>query len=141
MRCQLCGFDFDESQLSCHSSCTFNKHCAIICCPNCGYQVADVSRSRVAQALGRLLARHRFPRTEDQAVCSLSQLRPSETGTILSIQTASSSRLEKLSILGLVPGAQVTLEQRQPEIVLRVGYTELSIEHDIADEIMIEPGR
>jgi len=57
MRCQLCGFEFDESGLACHASCALNEHCAIICCPNCGYQVIDESKSSLALALRRMLAR------------------------------------------------------------------------------------
>lgn len=51
MQCQLCGFVFDETQMACHASCAFNKHCTILCCPNCGYQVVDVSKSGLAKRL------------------------------------------------------------------------------------------
>jgi Fe2+ transport system protein FeoA/rubredoxin len=140
MQCQLCGYIFDETSLSCHSSCAFNKHCAIICCPNCGYQVADVSKSSVVALLRRAFGDKSSAQSGDTVVDSrpLSSLSPGETGTILAIDSASASRLERLSVFGLMPGAEVTLEQRQPTFVLRVGGTELSVEREVADEILIE---
>ncbi|HLF28135.1 MAG TPA: FeoA family protein [Anaerolineae bacterium] len=68
----------------------------------------------------------------------LSELRPGQSGTVVSIKTRNAARLNRLSLLGIAPGAQITLEQRQPAYVLRVGFTELSIERDVADEIIVE---
>lgn len=56
MRCALCGYEFDEKGLACHSGCPLGDHCAIICCPNCGYQVVDHAKSRSVALLDRLLA-------------------------------------------------------------------------------------
>jgi len=68
----------------------------------------------------------------------LSELRPGQSGTVVSIESRSAARLNRLSLLGLVPGCRVALEQRRPAFVLRVGFTELSVEHEVADEIVIE---
>lgn len=46
IKCALCGFKFDQRALACHSQCPLAEGCAIICCPNCGYQVVDETRSR-----------------------------------------------------------------------------------------------
>jgi hypothetical protein len=45
MKCALCGYEFDEMGLACHTKCPLAKGCAIICCPNCGYQVVDERKS------------------------------------------------------------------------------------------------
>jgi DtxR family Mn-dependent transcriptional regulator len=68
----------------------------------------------------------------------LSELRPGQSGTLVSIESRSVSRLDRLSMMGMTPGFEVTLEQRRPAYVVRVGFTELSIEREVADEIMIE---
>lgn len=70
----------------------------------------------------------------------LSELRPGQSGVVVSIESRSAARLDRLSLLGVTPGARVTLEQQRPAFVLRVGFTELSIERDVADEIVIETG-
>jgi len=61
MQCPLCGFLFDESDMHCQAGCAFNRHCTILCCPNCGYQFVDVSKSSLAaklkQAMQRLTGR------------------------------------------------------------------------------------
>jgi DtxR family Mn-dependent transcriptional regulator/ferrous iron transport protein A len=43
-----------------------------------------------------------------------------------------------LSVFGVIPGAKITLQQRKPAYVLRVGFTELSIEYEIADSILVD---
>jgi len=138
VRCPLCSYEFDETQMSCHASCAFNEHCAIICCPNCGYQMVDTSKSRLARALQQALACTKQGGREQAAVRPLSALRPGQSGTVWSIESTNPSRLERLNVLGLVCGARVTLEQKRPAFVLRVGFTELSLERQIADEILIE---
>ena len=140
MKCQLCGYEFDKQRMSCHSTCALNKHCHIICCPNCCYQVVDESKSGLVSALKRALERlpvklfHRAPRP-------LSELKSGESGTVTSIETTSDSRLERLSLLGVAPGVHIQLQQRHPSFVLRVGFTELSVEKDIAREIMVQTER
>ncbi len=60
MICPLCGFEYDETQLVCHVACPMASGCAIICCPNCGYQMVDEKKSRLAKLLRQLWkpARH-----------------------------------------------------------------------------------
>ena len=42
-KCPLCGFEFDKSELKCHS-CPMSASCNVICCPNCGYGFPGQSR-------------------------------------------------------------------------------------------------
>ncbi len=69
---------------------------------------------------------------------ALSQLRPGETARIVSVSTAEPERMVRLSALGVVPGARVTLEQRRPATVLRIGETTVALDPDIASEIRVE---
>jgi Fe2+ transport system protein FeoA len=134
MRCQLCGFEFDERQLTCHASCAFNKYCTIICCPNCGHQTVDESKSVLAQAFRRISSQQN---SQPSQARHLSDLRPGQSATVESIEECSPSRMEKLSVFGVAPGCQVTLVQRHPAFVVRVGFTELSFEREIAEQIRI----
>jgi Fe2+ transport system protein FeoA len=137
MKCQLCGYEFDEQQLSCHSSCALNKHCAIICCPNCSYQVVDESKSGLVAAFKKTLE-HIPVKLFHKGTCPLSEMKPGESGTVVAIETSSDTRLERLSLLGVAPGVHIQLQQRRPTYVLRVGFTELSIEKEIAREILVQ---
>jgi ferrous iron transport protein A len=145
MRCQLCGFEFDQTQMSCHASCALNAYCAVICCPNCGHQTVDESKSKLAQGLRRLLERTnrrqaavKGPMVEP-VTCRLSELWPGQSATVISVESQNASRLERLSVYGVMPGCQLTLQQRQPTFVARIGFTELSFEREVADEILIQP--
>ena len=54
MKCSLCGYEFDKEALTCHSQCPLAEGCHIICCPNCGYQVVDETKSGTIQLLRKL---------------------------------------------------------------------------------------
>jgi hypothetical protein len=56
VKCALCGHEFDSAALACHSACPLAEGCRIICCPNCGYQTVDVSRSGSVNLLLKLRA-------------------------------------------------------------------------------------
>jgi len=99
---------------------------------------------------------------EDTGTCRLSELPPGTTARIVAISAAppqprrarwrhrgrasgraganrlaQSARLERLSLLGLVPGSRIRLEQRWPAIIVRVGETELSLDEDVAHQIIV----
>jgi Fe2+ transport system protein FeoA len=136
MECPLCGYTFDETQMACHASCAFNQSCGIICCPNCGYQIPDERKSRLAAALRNTLTKRK--KLPASGKCPLSQLQAGQSGLVIDVNTANHARAERLQVLGITPGARITLEQKQPAFVLQVGFTEISIERAIADEIMVD---
>jgi hypothetical protein len=57
MHCPLCGCEFDQTDQSCTGKCPMAaiQGCSLICCPNCGYQMVDETRSAAAKLLRRLL--------------------------------------------------------------------------------------
>jgi len=141
IRCQLCGYEFDETQASACSSCALNPHCAVICCPNCGYQSVDESKSKLTQGLRQALLRawgRRRTGSPAGVVCRLSELPAGQSATVVAIESNSPARQERLNVFGVMPGCQLVLEQSQPTFVVRIGFTELSLEREIADEILIE---
>lgn len=40
--------------LLCHAGCPLAERCAVICCPNCGYQVVDESKSKSVRAMRKM---------------------------------------------------------------------------------------
>jgi Fe2+ transport system protein FeoA len=138
MRCPICNYEFEVTAMSSHVSCAFNASCAIICCPNCGYQIPDERKSRLAEAFRRFLARRRGEEENLSSVRALSAMQAGQSGKVIAIHSQNHARIERLNVLGLIPDAQVKLEQKRPTYVLRVGFTELTIEREIADEILVE---
>jgi DtxR family Mn-dependent transcriptional regulator len=70
---------------------------------------------------------------------SLQALNPGDIAQVTAIDTQNASRLHKLSALGLVPGSLIKLQQRQPAYVVRVGETQISLDDDVAREIIVQP--
>ena len=68
----------------------------------------------------------------------VTRLRPGETGIITSILQTVPERLVKLSSLGVMPGGEVTLIQRNPAVVLKIGETTIALDGDVADAILVE---
>lgn len=138
MRCPLCGYEFEVTAMNCHSSCVFNESCGIICCPNCGYQIPDERKTRVASALRRWFARRQTEDTAQSPVRPLTAMRAGQSGKIVTINSDSQTRIERLHLLGLTTDAHITLEQKRPTYVLSVGFTQLTLDHDIAADILVD---
>jgi Fe2+ transport system protein FeoA len=135
MRCPLCGHPLDPSALAC-SHCPLRGACAVLCCPNCGYQIVDESRS----ATVRLFRRIRRPQPEPSPAClPLGHTPVGLEVEVVDMSRLSAERLERLSTYGLVPGKPLRLLQRHPSPIVEVGETELALERDILDQIQVRP--
>lgn len=145
MLCRLCGHTFDDTGEACHAGCPMGDRCSLICCPRCGYQMVDESKSRLAKALRRLWpssdAEESHPPARTQPVDSvpLSHLPRGGSAEIRSMADLSPIRLARLSALGMVPGRRVTLVQRRPAAVIRIGETELALGAEMLDQIWVRP--
>lgn len=62
MICPLCQFRFDESS-ACHE-CGFSKGCALVRCPNCGYEF--VEKSKTVSFVNRIFERLRKQKREEE---------------------------------------------------------------------------
>lgn len=68
----------------------------------------------------------------------LSDLRPGQAADVVAITGQNTGRLMKLAALGLAPGSHVRLQQRLPAFVLWVGETQLSLDEEVAQAIIVE---
>lgn len=59
---------------------------------------------------------------------------------MIDIRSSGERRLARLSTLGLVPGCHVRLHQRRPAYVVQVDETEVTLEAEIAQEIIVRTG-
>lgn len=98
----------------------------------------DESKSRMANALRLYIARKRGEGKALDPVRPLSSLRPGQSGKVVAINSDNHARIERLHVLGLVNDAIIRLEQKRPTYVLKVGFTELTVDHDIAADIMVD---
>lgn len=70
---------------------------------------------------------------------SLDSLQSGDIAQVTAIDTQNAARLHKLSALGLVPGSLIKLHQRFPAYVVQVGETQLSLDNEVAREIIVQP--
>lgn len=144
MRCELCGHGFEASQLVCHASCPLGSRCSLICCPNCGYQVVDESKSGVVKALRRIWPRAGDPQPlvrpagRGDAV-PLTHVAAGTAVEVLDLAEMPASRASRLTAFGLAPGTVVRLAQRTPVPVVKIGETELALSEEICGQIHVRP--
>jgi Fe2+ transport system protein FeoA len=143
LRCALCGHELVPAALPCHSECPLGPRCGLICCPSCGYQVVDETRS----LLGRLirgrplksLAPGARPPGSATTEVPLTHVPQGTEVEIRSLRDMPSGRSARLSAFGVVPGTSVTLVQRRPVPVVRIGETDLALSEEILGEIWVSP--
>ena len=150
MRCQLCGYEFDPARLACHAECPLGRHCNLICCPNCGYQVVNEAESRLAKLVRRWWpaagevkpAPHRVEAKDSgQTVVPLTHIPAGKQVEIESLEELPPARLAQLSAFGLIPGSQVMILQRRPAHIIRLDQTELALGPEILERIWVRvPG-
>ena len=78
----------------------------------------------------------RFTEKKERLI-SLKELQPGESAEVVTIESEDAGRLLKLSVLGLVPGSEIRLQQRSPAYVVWVGETQLSFDDEVAQDILL----
>jgi DtxR family transcriptional regulator, Mn-dependent transcriptional regulator len=68
----------------------------------------------------------------------LNALRPGERGVVVRVASDDHGRAERLTALGVTPGAAIRLLQRFPGYVFQCDQTELAVEPDVAGTILVE---
>jgi len=138
--CSLCGFDFDPTGANCHTGCLLAKHCKLVKCPSCGYEFPEPSRG--PQWFAKLTGRSRAAAEHYAATRDLMPLDEAIEGVsyeLVSLNGSHKSRKSALAVYGLIPGCRLSLTQKRPSFIVRVGETELAFEGHIAREIFVKP--
>lgn len=65
IHCVLCGHDY-QPVVRCPSACPLHGACHFVCCPHCGYQNIDVSKSTGAQLAQRIWNKYGKPLVKPQ---------------------------------------------------------------------------
>ena len=79
-----------------------------------------------------------FSKDVKPLVLNITELSPGERGRVVFIAPKHHDRLNRLSSLGLVPGAVVKLHQKRPTYVLDIGETSIAIDEEIAKEVFVK---
>jgi Fe2+ transport system protein FeoA len=137
--CALCGLRFTHGGQVC-ASCPITHGCEdLIRCPRCGYQFPRGSRTVawLQRLWGRGCGSKRAPAAPPHPVQTLDHLRPGESARVLKVSAADTPMLMKLSQLGLVPGAEIFVQQGRPAAVVRVGETTVALQRAVARQVHV----
>jgi Fe2+ transport system protein FeoA len=135
--CALCGFEFEKEGASCHTSCMLAKHCKLVRCPNCSYEFPEPTTPNWLQKLmGKRNVTTLVPARE---LMSLDEAPEGASYELVCLNGSHTSRKTALAVYGLVPGCQLSLTQKRPSFIVRVGETELAFEGNVARDIFVKP--
>ena len=70
-------------------------------------------------------------------VMPLTDLRSGDKAKVSYIVTKYHERLDSLSSMGLLPGVQIRLHQRQPTYIIQMGETQIALDNAIARDIYV----
>lgn len=73
----------------------------------------------------------------ESLVMPLSELQKGQSGKIAYIHTNDRTLLKKIMAMGALPGLSITLEQRFPSYVFRIGESRFAIDKNVADQIQV----
>ena len=73
----------------------------------------------------------------DEYVVPLAKIIPGDRVKIIFLVPRHHRRLHQLTNLGIIPGAEIVLHQKQPAYVLRAGETDIAIDDEIARHIYV----
>lgn len=134
--CPFCGFEFEKVDTLCRHGCPMNVVCHLVRCPSCEYEFPERMEQ---QSWIRRLKQRRSPGEVGMAanVLPVKSLKKGEQANVVCLASASSSLRNTLAVFGLIPGSEITLIQRYPSCVVRIGETELALDSDIARKIMV----
>lgn len=132
----MCGFAFDREEAPCAHGCPLGTLCNLLRCPNCEYEFPEMS-TRISWCWMVLRRRRKVSSRLPPDVYRATELPSGARAEILCLGDSRSSRPDRLAAFGVVPGARITLLQRRPTCVIRIGETELALDREIAEEILV----
>lgn len=76
--------------------------------------------------------------SKEKFVAPLTSLKPGECGTIAYIKTGDSKKLQKLMVMGVLPGNNIELNASFPSFVFSVDYSQYAVDADMAAAIIVK---
>ena len=91
-------------------------------------------------AVGEPVPEEERCRSFDCPTVRMTELGAGARGTVSCLETPSDEGARKLAALGLLPGTDLEVLQTSPAWVLRSGYTEIALDHELAGHVRVHPG-
>jgi Fe2+ transport system protein FeoA len=138
MRCAMCGFEFEQTDLICHAACPLGAACSVVCCPRCGYSTVDPRRTGIAsRVMGLFNRRAESAAPQPEGAVRLLDLPAGACGHVADVE-GDQARLLQLSQYGLLPGTPITLARKRPVPIVRIGHTDLALDRSVAAHVYVD---
>lgn len=72
-----------------------------------------------------------------RSVVALSGLTPNAKGNIAYLQTKNKEQMQKLLSIGAIPGVHITLIQKFPSYVFKIGHSQFAVDKELAQKIYV----
>lgn len=69
---------------------------------------------------------------------ALSSLKTGKIDTVACLKTSDDAMIRKLMAMGVLPGVSITLEQRFPSYIVKVGRTRAALDWETAQSIYVD---
>lgn len=73
----------------------------------------------------------------EAGIVPLTELKPSEAGEIAYLAASDDKKMQKLMSMGVLPGSQLSLVQKFPSYIFKVGHSQFAVDDTLAREIFI----
>lgn len=73
----------------------------------------------------------------ESGIVPLTELKPGETGEIAYLAASDDKKMQKLMSMGVLPGSQLTLAQKFPSYIFKLGHSQFAVDDTLAREIYI----
>jgi len=73
----------------------------------------------------------------EPGIVPLTELKPSEAGEIAYLAASDDKKMQKLMSMGVLPGSQLSLVQKFPSYIFKVGHSQFAVDDMLAREIYI----
>ncbi|MCL4416295.1 MAG: metal-dependent transcriptional regulator [Actinobacteria bacterium] len=73
----------------------------------------------------------------ESSIKPLSALKQGQRGKVVYLYTLDDKKLQKMMVMGVLPGREITLLHRFPSYVFQIGFTQIAVDSEIADSIYV----
>ena len=133
MKCEFCGYEFTKEQAgqACRG-CPISQ-CNLIKGPRCGYETLPEPKfvKSIKKALGK-------KEGVKHGKKPLPLLNEGEKATVVELLKEDKKSLHRLMAMGVMPGMPIEILQRKPTYVLELGNTQIAIDKEMAEKIIVE---
>ena len=76
-----------------------------------------------------------------KSAIALTGLGAGDKGNIAYLQTKNKEQMQKLLSIGAIPGMHITLIQKFPSYVFKIGHSQFAVDKELAQSIYVRPAK